>query len=159
MGIKTLALVGKPVELNVPLNSSVTVATGIILATQPSVWVMFPCQIEAIEAIPGEQLTARLFESFITFSPIAGTPAARFGTGQGDPGYVSDYQGQQYVNMVGVSYAVANGSNSILRFEPFLVDATGEVSLRYQNQSLSKAGYAKALLSFGAPVILPFAPV
>lgn len=147
-------------EFDLPGAGDVGVASGIILEPTPGEWSMFPWRLEVVELCQGYQLSTKVYEGFVAFSNIVGTPDARFGTGLADPGYSSTGSGNA---LLGIGYGVLNDSGQIglklsgAASRPISVGASGEVTLYYTSNSAQPA-YAKAVLYVGAEVILPFEP-
>lgn len=63
--------------------------TGIILTPTPGVWSVYQWQFDSIRFRQSYTLLSSILSGFIIFAPDAGTPAARFGAGAGDPGFGS----------------------------------------------------------------------
>jgi hypothetical protein len=145
---------------DMPGAGEVSVASGILLAPTPSVWSMFPWKLEVIEVCQNYQLSVKLLTGFVTFSDIAGTPAARFGTGIGDPGYQANVATGA---LSGIAYGLNNpGAVDIVQAgntsnRPMEISASGEITVWYTNNTGYPA-YAKAVLTVGAEAVLPFPP-
>jgi hypothetical protein len=146
--------------IDLPGPGEVGTPSGIVLTPTPGVWSLFPWRLEAMEVCQNYQLSTRLYEGFVVFGDVGADPLARFGTGIGDPGYSSNSSGY---SLPGIAYSL----NSIgqvdlvqnnLGNRPIEISIAGEITLWYVNNS-GNPGYVKAVLTVGAELVLPVAPV
>lgn len=63
--------------------------TGIILTPTPLVWSVYQWQFDSIRFRQNYTLLSSIVSGFIIFAPAVGSPADRFGAGQGNPGFGS----------------------------------------------------------------------
>lgn len=145
---------------DMPSSGEVVQDTSIVLAPTAAVWSMFPWQLEAVEEHQGTQLVSKIYEGFIVFSDIVGDPAARFGSGIGDPGYSANQQnfltGAAYSQSSTTQVCLAQLGNTANR--PIEIDVLGEISLWYINNG-GGLGYARGIFTVGQEIVLPFSPV
>jgi hypothetical protein len=132
--------------------------TGIVLAPTPGQWCMYQWRWEVLESEQGYQLAARVYSGFIAFSSVGGNADARFGTGQGDPGYSAN---ANPTDAQSFNYNLPNTNVGLLQNNspnhPIFI-VSGEVVLQVTHGGSAPA-FAKGVFTLGPEVILPGPPV